>query len=85
MHLANAIKLGFYTKKINVRVQKIHGSYLDILRMIIIDCLVKNKLKRVWFFQEIFLLTNISLEILLGMLFFTFSSANILFSKREFV
>ena len=36
-------KLGFYAKKVD-------RSYLDIFGMVITDCLVKDKLRKVWFF-----------------------------------
>lgn len=38
---------------------------------------VENKLKKTQFFQEIFLLTDISVKVMLGILFLTFSNANI--------
>ena len=53
--------------------------------MVIVDCSVKNKLKRVRFFQKTFLLANISLEIVLEMFFHTLSRANIWFAKQKFV
>ena len=53
--------------------------------MVIVDCSVKDKLKRVRFFQETFLLANISLEMVLGILFLTLSKANIRFAERGLV
>ena len=50
MHLAYATKLGFCAKKIDVGIQTIDGSYLDTFEIVIADCLVKNKRKRVRFF-----------------------------------
>ena len=50
MHPAYAIKLGLYARKIDVGVQKIDGSHLDTFGIVIADCSVKDKLKRVWFF-----------------------------------
>lgn len=79
MYLIYTPKLVFYTKKINVRVQKIDKFYLYIFGIVIIDCLVQNKLKKIRFFQENFLLTNISLEIVLEIFFLIFSKANIYF------
>lgn len=43
IHSAYAIKLGFYTKKIDVNIQKINGFYLDTFKIVIVDCLIKNK------------------------------------------
>ena len=47
IHPAYATKLGLCTKKINIGVQKIDRFYLDTIGMVIVDCLVKNKLGRV--------------------------------------
>lgn len=44
---------------------------------------VKDKFERARFFQETFLLANISMEIVLGMLFLTLSNVNIQFLKKE--
>ena len=85
MNLAYATKLGLCTRKINVGVQKINRSYLDIFRIVIADCSVKDKLGRVRFFQETFLLANIGLEVVLGMLFLTLSKEDIRYVERELV
>ena len=53
--------------------------------MVIADCSVKNKLGRVQLFQETFLLVNIGLEMVLEMLFLTFSKADIRFAEQELV
>ena len=53
--------------------------------MVIVDCLVKNKLGRVQFFQKTFLLANIGLEVILGMFFLTLSKADIRFVEHELV
>ena len=50
IYFANTIKLGFYARKINIDIEKIDKSYLDIFEIVIIDCFVKNKQKRLWFF-----------------------------------
>ena len=85
MHSAYAMKLGLRARKIDVNVQKINRSHLDIFRIVIADCSVRDKLGRVWFFQETFLLANIGLKIDLGMPFITFSKANIRFAERKLV
>ena len=41
-----AIKLGLYSDKVDVSVQKINKFYLDYFKMIIADCLVENNLGR---------------------------------------
>ena len=85
MHSACTTKLSFCARKIDVCVQKIDRFHLDIFRIVIADCLVKNKLRRVRFFQKTFLLANIGLEVVLGMLFVTFSRVDIWFTEQKFV
>ena len=53
--------------------------------MVIADCSVKNKLGRVRFFQKIFLLANIGLEVVLGMPFLILSKADVRFAERKLV
>ena len=47
IHFAYSMKLGLYTRKINVDIQKINNFYLDIFRIVIVDYLVKKKLEKV--------------------------------------
>lgn len=51
--------------------------------MVVMDFLVTDQANCVGFLKETFLLANISLEIALGMLFFTFGRADILFTSKE--
>ena len=74
MYHAYTTKLGFCVGKINVGAQKIDRSYLYIFGIVIADCLVNDKLRRVQFFQETFLLANIDLEVVLGVAFLIFTS-----------
>ena len=83
MYPIYAMKLSLCATKIDIRAQKIDRSHLDTLEIVIADYSVKNKLKKVRFFQEIFLLANIDLEVVLGMLFLTFSKADIQFAEQE--
>ena len=85
MHPAYVTKLSLRARKIDVGAQKIDGSHLDTFGIVIADCSVKDKLGRVRFFQEIFLLANISLEVVLGMPFLTLSKADVRFVERELV
>ena len=85
MHPTYATKLGLCIRKIDVGAQKIDGSRLDTFGMVIADCLVKNKLGRVQFFQKTFLLANIGLEVVLEILFLTLSKADIRFVEWELV
>ena len=42
IHSAYVIKLGLYTRKVNVRIQKIDKFYLNTFEIVIVDCLIKN-------------------------------------------
>ena len=53
--------------------------------MVIADCSVKNKLGKVRFFQEIFLLANNGLEVVMRMPFLTLSKADIWFTEWQLV
>lgn len=43
-------KLGIYAREIDISIQKIDKSYLNTFEIVIPDCLVKNKLRKVGFF-----------------------------------
>ena len=83
MHPAYAAKLGLRVRETDVGAQKIDGSHLDTFGMVIAGFSVEDKLGKVRFFQETFLLANISLEVVLGMPFLTLSSVDIRFPERE--
>ena len=51
--------------------------------MIIAAFQIFGKLGHFWFFKETLLLTNISLEVVLGMPFLNLSNDNIKFAKKE--
>lgn len=51
--------------------------------MIIVDFQVENKIGRLRFFQEIFLIANIKFEIVLKMFFLKISNVNMLFDKKH--
>lgn len=71
---AYAKKLGLPTREINVGAQKINRSNLATHGMAIPGFQVSNKLGRACFFQEIFLLADTSVDLVLEMLFLTFSN-----------
>ena len=85
MHPAYATKLGLRARKIDVGAKKIDRSHLETFGMVIADCSVEDKLRRVRFFQRTFLLSNIDLEVVLGMPFLTFGKVDIWFAERELV
>ena len=53
--------------------------------MVIATFQVLDKLNCSWFFQKSFLLANISMEVVLGMLFLTFSNVDIQFAKKKLI
>ena len=68
---------GILGRLFDIRVLKIDGITLDTYKIVVAIFLVIDKTNRVRFFEEIFLLASISPEIVLGIPFFTLSSANI--------
>ena len=74
---AYAAKLGFQVRKTNIEAQKIDGSTLETFGMVLADFQVEDKLGRARFFQETFLLADISAEVVLSMPFLTFSNADV--------
>ena len=63
--------------QIDVGAQKIDGTTLETHGLVVAAFSVINKANRVRFFKETFLMANVSLEVVFGMLFITLSSANI--------
>ena len=53
--------------------------------MVIASFQIEDKLGRARFFQESFLLANTSIEVVLGMLFLTFSNADIKFAEKKLI
>lgn len=54
---------------IYVKIQKIDSSIFQIFEIILANFQIKNKLKKAWFFWKTFLLANISVKMVLVMLF----------------
>lgn len=53
--------------------------------MVIAGYSLLDKLGKIWFFKEVFLLTDISKKVVLEMPFLTFSNTNIRFIEKELV
>ena len=83
MSLAYKSTLGLKVYHTDVKAQKIDGSTLKIFGMVLASFQMEDKLRKVRFFQETFLLADISAEIVLGMPFLTLSNANIQFVKKK--
>lgn len=41
------INLDIYTEKINFNIQKIEKLFLNTIKIVILDCLIKNKFKKI--------------------------------------
>ena len=83
MTLAYAAHLGLKVKVTDVGAQKIDGSSLTTYDMVIAAFQIVDKLNRFRFFQETFLLADISIEVVLGMPIFSFSNVDIQFAEKE--
>ena len=80
---AHALKLGLQVYHTDVGAQKIDGSTLQTFGMVLANFQVEDKLGRTRFFQETFLLADISAEVVLGMPFLTLSNADVQFVEKE--
>ena len=83
IHLSFVKQLGLSIRPTNVRAQKIDGTTLDTHEMVVAAFSVEDKANRVRFFEETFLVANVSPEVVFGMLFLTLSNADVDFSGRD--
>ena len=81
MTLGYASKLGLKIRPTDVGAQKIDGSTLEMFGMVLASFQVEDKLGRARFFQETFILADLSVEMVLGMPFLTLSNADIQFAS----
>ena len=84
IHLTFAKELDLFIRPIDVGVQKIDSTTLDIYGMVVVAFSVKNKANQVRFLEETFLVANVSPEIVLEMLFLILSGGNVDFSEYKF-
>ena len=78
-----ARELGLHIRLTDIEAQKINGTTLDTFEMIVVAFSVTNKANQVKFFEETFLVANISPEIVLGISFLILSGADINFLGRK--
>ena len=83
MHPVFAERLGLIVQTTNVGTKKIDGTILETYGMIVTVFSVTDQADRVRFFEKIFLIANVSLDVVLKMPFLTLSSADVDFLKRE--
>ncbi len=80
---AYATKLGLTAQKTSVGAQKINGSLLETYGMVSASFSLQDSLRKVWFFEETFLLANTSMEVVLEMLFLALSNADSQFGAEK--
>ena len=83
IHLTYAKKLDLPIRPTNVEEQKINSTTLDTFGMVVAAFSGIDKTNRVKFFEETFLVANVSPKVVLGMPFLTLSGANIDFLSWE--
>ena len=80
MHLSFAKQLGLPIRPIDVGAQKIDGTTLDNHGIVVVAFSLVDKVNRVRFFEETFLVANVSPKVVLGMPFLILSGADVDFS-----
>ena len=83
MHPVFVKKLGLVVQTTNVGTQKINDTTFKTYGMVVATFSVTDQANRVTFFEEIFLVANVSSDVVLRILFFTLSGADVDFLKRE--
>ena len=74
------LKLGLKIRLTNVKAQKIDGSTFETFEIVLASFQIENTLEKTQFFSKIFLLADLSVEVVLRMPFLTLSNANIKFA-----
>ena len=83
IYLTFAKELGLPIRPTDVGAQKIDGTMLDTYGIVVIAFLVTDKTNQIIFFEETFLVANVSPQIVLGMSFFTLNSADVDFLDQK--
>ena len=78
-------KLDLKVRKIDIKAQKIDGSIFIIFKMASINFQVEDKLDKIQFCQETFVVANTTLEVIFEMLFFIFNNIDIQFALKELI
>ncbi len=80
---AYAVERGIITRKTSVRVQKNDGLPPKTYSMTLARFSLQDNLGRVWFFEETFLLPDISMDIVLKLFFLALSNVDFQFYTEE--
>ena len=84
VHPAFAKEPGLPIRLTDVGAQKIDNNMLDPFGMVVVIFSVTDKANRVSFFEETFLVANVSLKVVFAMPFLTLSGTDVDFSSWEF-
>ncbi len=79
---AYTAKLGLTTQKTSVGAKKIDGLPLETHGMTSAKFSLQDSLGKVRFFEETFLLTDTSIEVVLGMPFLSLNNADVEFAEQ---
>ena len=82
IYLTFAWELELPIRQRDIGAQKINNTILNIFEIIVVAFSVTNMANQVRFFEEIFLVANVSPKVIFGMSFLTLSSANVDFLGR---
>ena len=77
-------ELSLFIRPTGIKEQKIDGTTLDTYKMVVAAFLMTKKANQVRFFEETFLVANVSPKIVFGTLFLTLSGADIDFLDWKF-
>ena len=83
IHPFFAKQLGLSIRPIDLRVQKVDSTTLDTYEMIVAVFSVVDKANQIRFFEETFLVANVSPKVVFGILFLTFRGIDVDFLGRE--
>lgn len=76
-------KLGFVIQKINVSTHKIDNSALVIYKIVFADFSVQDKFGKIQFLEKTLLLADISIDMILRILFLTLLNTDVLFVEKK--
>lgn len=85
MVLGFALDLGLSIWKTNIGAQKIDGSLFRTHKIAIAIFFISDKLRKIWFFKEISLFADTSIEVVLRMPLLSFNNINNNFKVRELI
>lgn len=83
MTLVYVQKLDLWVQRIDIGTQKIDDITLVTYGIIVINFSLQDKNDRDQFFEKIFLVTDTSIEIVLGVLFFSLFDTDVRFAEKN--